>query len=385
VFGRRFTLALWFPLSYLALMLPIWNILTDRMHLPFQIFSAGVGAQILQVAGVPVYRKDNYLELPNITLEVASICSGVNYLIAVVAIGIPQAYLFLNGWLPRAGAIAFGLATAIFGNGLRVGLIGMFVYHGWSQVLHGPAHMFQGLFVSFVGFVALLGAVSLLARRYPRVHPPAAPGGPKPMLTASTPQRLALIGIGGVVFLLSLSFFHPEASAATMEADAIHQPPTMTRWRIEPTFVPARFVSDETGRRLFANVFVNDAGDRVEYYAGTLPYRMPDLPLDYRDVVVVDTVPYLTTIRLPDGRSIVVNRMTTRRDERRSDVVYWYELDGTITSQLAMAKAYTAWQLLARRGALPRLVVVAADIPNTAGTAEVLGAFATELLASDAH
>lgn len=383
VFGHRFTAALWFPLSYLLLMLPIWNVLTDRMHLPFQLFSAGVGARILHAVGVPVHRQDNFLELPNITLEVASICSGVNYLIAVVAIGIPQAYIFLSGWLPRASALAFGLAVAVLGNGLRVGLIGVFAYNGWSQFLHGPAHIFQGLFVSFVGFIALLGGVSLLARRYPRIHAPVTET--LPLRTGGTRRRLALAGGGGIVVLLALSSFHPEASAAALETGAIVSPPTMTSWQMEPSLVPARFVADETGRPNFANVFVNQAGNRVEYYAGNLAYGTPDVPLDYRDVSLFEALPYAMTLTAPDGTSVRVNRATVVLNDRRTEVVYWYDLDGVVTSELTMAKAYTTWQLLAGRAALPRLILMALDLDAPGAEAGVLPAFATELLAAPAR
>jgi hypothetical protein len=65
--------------------------------------------------------------------------------------------------------------------------------------------------------------------------------------------------------------------------------------------------------------------------------------------------------------------------------VFWYDLDGTITSELAVAKAYTAWQLLSGRAALPRVVVAALDIRQTGDKADVLPAFASELLASEAR
>ena len=45
LFGRRMVAALWFPLLYLLLMLPIWEILTDRFHYRFQLFSALLGEQ----------------------------------------------------------------------------------------------------------------------------------------------------------------------------------------------------------------------------------------------------------------------------------------------------------------------------------------------------
>ena len=52
----------------------------------------------------------------------------------------------------------------------------------------------------------------------------------------------------------------------------------MTTWQMEPSIVPARFVADESGRPKFANVFVNQAGHRVEFYAANLAYGTPGVP-----------------------------------------------------------------------------------------------------------
>ena len=40
-------------------------------------------------------------------------------------------------------------------NGLRVALIGVWVYYG-GQIVHGPVHVFQSLFVAWIGYAALL-------------------------------------------------------------------------------------------------------------------------------------------------------------------------------------------------------------------------------------
>ncbi|MGH9158486.1 MAG: exosortase, partial [Vicinamibacteraceae bacterium] len=160
--GREALRLLWFPIGYLAFMMPVWDVVTERLHYPFQHFSAVIGGHLLQAVGIPVLQLDTYLQLPNVTLEVARVCSGVNYLVAVAAVGVPLAYLTFHDWLRRGLLVAFGLAIAILANPVRVALIGIFSHFGLSADFHGPGHVFQGLFVAGIGYVALLCGVTVL-------------------------------------------------------------------------------------------------------------------------------------------------------------------------------------------------------------------------------
>lgn len=153
------------PIGYLWLMIPIWEeIVTDRLHAPFQVFSATVAGELLRMLGAPVYREGVFLHLPSITLEVARACSGVNYLIAVIAIGIPLACLFLEKWSRRIALLLFGIVVAVLSNSLRVALIGLLAYYGFEGPLHGPLHVLQGLFVSVIGYAGLFGGLWVLLK-----------------------------------------------------------------------------------------------------------------------------------------------------------------------------------------------------------------------------
>jgi EpsI family protein len=160
-FSGLATLAL--PIGYLVFMIPVWETITERLHHPSQIVAARIGAFLLNVVGVPVHRDGVQLVLPNIALEVARECSGVNYLIAILAVGIPLAWLGLRG-ISRFVLIAGAVAIAILANGVRVGVIGLLAYGGTTSDPHGPWHILQGLAVASVGYLALIAGYSWLKR-----------------------------------------------------------------------------------------------------------------------------------------------------------------------------------------------------------------------------
>lgn len=164
VLGKGFLKVLSFPIAYLLFTVPFWDNLTERLDLLFQNFTAIISIHLMQFIGIPAYKQSLYIELPNVTLEVAKECSGTNNLIAIIAIAIPLAYINLRSWSRRILFICIGVVIAIVGNGLRVALIGLFAYHGFSKVLHGPYHIFQAMSVSIIGFILLFLGVWILAK-----------------------------------------------------------------------------------------------------------------------------------------------------------------------------------------------------------------------------
>jgi len=360
VLGYGFLKPLLFPLTYLLLMLPVWEIVTDPMHHPSQLLSAGLAGHVLTALGVPVLRDGVYLDLPNITLEVATACSGINFLIAVVAVGVPQAYLYLRGWLPRATVIVFAVAIALLSNGLRVALIGLLSYHGLSASLHGPGHVLQGLFVSGIGFLALLASVTALGRRYGRV--PMLERAPesrqRPRRAAG--WRVAAASAGATAVLLALSAVRPDT--IVLEAAAIAPPALGTEWRPLPSLVSPPYISDEAGGQATGWVFEAPTGQRVHLYIGPFAQGAPGGGLMYRSVALPLDVSPSQVVLSPDGETTLrVNRAVFLEGDREIHVVYWYDLNGMPTAQGPVAKAYASAQVLTSWGAAPRLVMAVED------------------------
>lgn len=161
------------PIGYLLFMIPVWGIVTDPIQMPSRLFSAKIATVILQSLGLNPHQDGIYIELTDVTLEVAPECSGVNYLFAVAALGVPIALFCLRSWVPRVILLASSLAIAMVANGLRIALIGLTANYQLSVDSHGPFHILQGLAVSVVGYVAMFAVLWVLRRReYRTAHCP---------------------------------------------------------------------------------------------------------------------------------------------------------------------------------------------------------------------
>jgi exosortase len=172
VLGGTMLRRLLFPVVYLFAMIPFWESLTSRLHPYFQLYSAAFGVAALRFFGLPVYTEGVLIQLPNVTLEVAQACSGINYLIAVLCIGIPVTHLYIRSWPRRMVIVGLAVLIALLSNGLRVAIVALLAFHdirGANGDIHGPFALLRSLLISGVGYVALFALIHWFSDR----HPPA--------------------------------------------------------------------------------------------------------------------------------------------------------------------------------------------------------------------
>src|SRR4029077_14121601 len=110
--GRKVFGVVQFPLAYALLGIPVWDAVISWLQPPSQVFSARIGAAVMQLIGIPVLREGTRLVLPNVVLEVMRECSGVNQLLAIVAMALPAAYLWLVSNGRRVALVSLAVAFA---------------------------------------------------------------------------------------------------------------------------------------------------------------------------------------------------------------------------------------------------------------------------------
>jgi exosortase A len=113
--GWRAMRILAFPLFYLIVMVPFGEFL-----IPFlQDLTAILVVQALRIVDVPVFLDGVMLTIPTGAFEVAETCSGLRFMIAVVALGLIFAHLAYDDWLRKGIFMAIAICTTIVGNVLR--------------------------------------------------------------------------------------------------------------------------------------------------------------------------------------------------------------------------------------------------------------------------
>ena len=160
--GAAHVVALRFPLAFLLLMIPIPDIIFNRIAFPLQLIASDLGAQSLAATGIPVFREGNVINLARLNLDVAEACSGIRSLISLFTLSLLYGYFVEPRAAIRAVLVLATVPVAILANGLRVAATGFAAHFYGAQAAEGFFHSFSGWLVFLVAGVALLALRQVL-------------------------------------------------------------------------------------------------------------------------------------------------------------------------------------------------------------------------------
>ncbi|MFN4114437.1 MAG: exosortase A [Sphingomonadaceae bacterium] len=115
VLGPRVGYALLFPLAYALFLVPFGDELVPAL----QMITAKMTIALTLWSGVPAVVDGVFIDTPAGLFEVAEECSGVKFLIAMIALGVLVAQCCFTSWKRRAAFMAAAVALPILANGVR--------------------------------------------------------------------------------------------------------------------------------------------------------------------------------------------------------------------------------------------------------------------------
>lgn len=116
ILGRKIFRAQIFPILYLLLLVPSGGVL-----LPFlQTVAAKITVILLSLTSIPVYAEQLYIQAPVGLFYVAPGCSGLNFILAALALSMVYADLMYKGWRRKLACVGVWVAVAVLANGIRI-------------------------------------------------------------------------------------------------------------------------------------------------------------------------------------------------------------------------------------------------------------------------
>ena len=151
-----------FPLILLATMVPIPEIVYNKLAAPLQLFSSLVASATLETMGVPVFRDGNVMHLPEISLGVAEACSGLRSLSSLTVLALVVGFFVLTSVLGKAFLFLLAIPAAIAINVARVTATALMARED-ARLAEGFFHSFSGWVVFIVGFGLLYLVATMIA------------------------------------------------------------------------------------------------------------------------------------------------------------------------------------------------------------------------------
>ena len=153
--GWSFFRAVLFPWAFLFLMIPIPNLVLQRVTFPLQLLASRLATLLLQLVGVPVLREGNMIVLAAMPLDVAEACSGIRSLLTLVTLAIIYGYLMESRLWVRIVLACSAVPIAVAANSLRIFGTGLLVQYWDPEKAEGFFHAFSGWLIFVVALLML--------------------------------------------------------------------------------------------------------------------------------------------------------------------------------------------------------------------------------------
>jgi exosortase len=180
--GRPVARVLFFPISFLILMVPL-NFLEERIGVPLRHVVAQMSTALLNTLGIETVRVGTAIHSSVFKFDVADPCSGTRSLMALTTVTAAYAYVTQTAQWKRWVLFLSAMPLAVLGNIARVTSIALVAQVYGQELATKAYHDWSGYLVFGVALSAMVGVGALLNVRYRRLwqrwnQPPAATSAP---------------------------------------------------------------------------------------------------------------------------------------------------------------------------------------------------------------
>lgn len=210
--GWHLVRLLLFPLLLLVLMVPLPELITNKLTMPLQLISSNLAANFLQLIGIPVHRQGNIIDLGVRQMQIVDACSGLRYILALLALGVIFCYFYQRQIWKIIILLLTLIPATIFANGIRVAGMGIF-----PALLEGFWHAFSGWLIFVFCFGILAGVNYILNRLSPPKNGKAPKDDIELLKNVSQPEKSAWswgYAIAGAAIILTFIPITQRASYA---------------------------------------------------------------------------------------------------------------------------------------------------------------------------
>ncbi len=149
---------LWFPVAFLAFMVPLPEVSISQLNFRLKMMAADWGVRAANMIGVLAERSGNKVFLEgDKQLIIANVCNGLRTLISLLAFGAIYAYVCKLRGAWRLGLFAMSVPVAVVSNAARIVSL-IVVADVWTvEAATGAYHDISGLFIYAIAFLLMFG------------------------------------------------------------------------------------------------------------------------------------------------------------------------------------------------------------------------------------
>tara|TARA_Y100000815_G_scaffold86469_2_gene75206 strand:+ start:479 stop:1408 length:930 start_codon:yes stop_codon:yes gene_type:complete len=153
LWGLRAGLVLAFPLAYAFVLVPFG----DEIIPPLQMVTAEIATALTRSSGIETVASGILIDTPAGLFIVAEECSGVKFLVAMLALGLLVAHTCFASWNRRAWFLIACVVVPIIANGIRAWATIFLAQYVGAEAAGGFDHIVYGWFFFALVLALVLG------------------------------------------------------------------------------------------------------------------------------------------------------------------------------------------------------------------------------------
>jgi exosortase len=153
LWGLRAGLVLAFPLAYAFVLVPFG----DEIIPPLQMVTAEIATALTRWSGIETVASGILIDTPAGLFIVAEECSGVKFLVAMLALGLLVAHTCFASWNRRAWFLIACVVVPIIANGIRAWATIFLAQYVGAEAAGGFDHIVYGWFFFALVLALVLG------------------------------------------------------------------------------------------------------------------------------------------------------------------------------------------------------------------------------------
>jgi exosortase D (VPLPA-CTERM-specific) len=345
-YGTEVFRVLAFPLTLLIFMIPLPTVFQTRIGVPLQTVSTGVGEFILRLLGVSVFVEGNIIDLGIIQLQVVEACSGLRYILALLALGVVFVYFFERIRWKQIVLVLSTIPTAILSNALRIAITGYLAQNYSLRFAEGFFHGFSGWLIFIFALFIMFNFYLILRLLFPKN--PGQKGSAlslKSQLQVSNPIHhiiAVFIASGFLLVVSTLSYATAALPQVRIQNGFTQFPLKINGWQGRVETIDTKIIELSGAEDAFNGIYRSQTGDIISLYIG---YRgSPFVESEnffHSPSVCLPSVGWSTLAisnheisGVPVFDKIVVRKMLIEKMGYRQLVYYWFQTKNRVSSNV---------------------------------------------------
>lgn len=373
--GPRMTAGLAFPLCYLLFLVPFGDELVPAL----QMITAAITISLVDLSGIAATINGVFIDTPAGLFEVAEACSGVKFLIAMVAFGALVANVCFMSWRRRALFMLASIIVPVLANGVRAwGTIYAAQFFG-VEVAAGFDHIVYGwVFFALVMGLLLAGSWRFFDRPGDAAMIDPARIAASPVLAKAARLHVAVLPALGAIALMLAGSQAWSRAAAGLEAQlpGLVELPPVSGWR-RVDYAPGVHWEPRAsgaGHRLLGS-YADAAGHRVDVFVALYSAQREGAePSGFGQGALEPDSEWAWLSPGPAIGGGFSERLLARGNVERLAVT-WYRSGGLLTGSNARLRLATMEDRLLLRARPTGMLIISAEAGGRFAPADSIEAF----------